>query len=82
MNFNRLMKVGLWSMLACTFFGFLPLLIALAVGVFSGEDMMSEATGSGTWLWLMNISLPLSFILGIVGFIIFLFGLFKNRPPK
>jgi uncharacterized membrane protein YdjX (TVP38/TMEM64 family) len=82
MKFNKLMKVGLWSMIACTFFGSLPLLIALAAGVFGGEDVMNEATGSGTWLWLMHISLPLAFVLGIVGFVIFLIGVYKSRPEK
>lgn len=69
-------------MFACTVFGFSPLLIALAAGVFGGKDVMSEATGSGAWLWLMYISLPLGFVLGLAGFVIFLVGIFKNRPAK
>jgi MFS family permease len=82
MAFNKLMKIGLWSMAACAFFGFSPLLIALAAGIFGGTDVMNEATGSGAWVWLMYISLPLGFVLGIVGFIIFLIGMYKSRPEK
>jgi len=82
MVFNKLMKIGLWSMVACTFFGFAPLLIALITGIFGGKDVMKEATGSGAWMWLMYISLPLGFVLGIVGFTVFLIGMYKSRPQK
>ncbi|MBC7463154.1 MAG: hypothetical protein H7227_02720 [Actinobacteria bacterium] len=82
MVFNKLMKFGLWSMIGCTILGFTPLVVALVVGIFGGKDVMNEATGSGAWLWLMYISLPLGFILGIIGFIIFLVGLFKAKPKK
>ena len=80
MKFNKLMKIGMWSMVGCTIFGFLPLVIALIVGIFSGTDAMDEATGTGAWLWLMYISLPLGFILGLVGFVLFLVGLLKKSP--
>lgn len=74
------MKLGLWSMVGCTAFGFLPLVIAVVTGIFSGRKAMDEITSGGTWLWLMNISLPLGFMLGIIGFVLFLTGLFKARP--
>ena len=80
MKFNKLMKIGMWSMVGCTIFGFLPLVIALIVGIVSGPEAMDEATGTGAWLWLMYISLPLGFILGLVGFVLFLVGLLKKSP--
>lgn len=80
MKFNRLMTLGLWSMVGCTIFASLPLITALIAGIFGGQDEMDETTSHGAWLLLMNVSLPLGFLLGIAGLVLFLIGMFKSKP--
>ena len=69
-------------MFGCTIFGFMPLIIALIAGIFGGQNMMDETTGSGAWLWLMYISLPMGFLLGIAGFVLFLIGMYRSKSKS
>jgi len=82
MEFNKLMKIGMWLMIGCTILGFTPLVVAVTAGIFGGREVMDEIAASDIWLGLMQVALPLAFVLGIVGFTLFIVGLFQTWPRK
>jgi len=48
-------------------FGFSPLLFSLVASIFV-EDALNESTALGTVPWLMFLTLPIGFVIFIVGF--------------
>jgi uncharacterized membrane protein len=47
----------------------LPFLLAFVTSLFTEGDMWNEGTGGGAWLWLLFLSLPVAFLLGLASVI-------------
>ena len=59
----------------------LPLLVAIITGVITGYSPFSEGggSGSGAVLWLLFITVPLGFVVGVVGVCYVITGVVKYR---
>jgi hypothetical protein len=47
----------------------LPFLLAFVTSLFTEGSMWNEGTGGGAWLWLLFLSLPAAFVLGLASVI-------------
>ena len=50
-------------------FAFAPLLIAFVTGLIQGVSMWDEGGGTGAYIWLMMLTLPVGFILVVIGIV-------------
>ena len=50
-------------------FAFAPLLIAFVTGLIQGVPMWDEGSGTGAYIWLMMLTLPVGFILVVIGIV-------------
>ena len=50
-------------------FAFAPLLIAFVTGLIQGVSMWDEGSGTGAYIWLMMLSLPVGFVLVVIGIV-------------
>ena len=50
-------------------FAFSPLVIAFVTGLIQGVSMWDEGSGTGTYIWLMMVTLPVGFVLVIIGLV-------------
>jgi TRAP-type C4-dicarboxylate transport system permease small subunit len=50
-------------------FAFSPLLIAFVTGLIQGVSMWDESSGTGAYIWLMFMTLPVGFVLVCVGIV-------------
>jgi integral membrane sensor domain MASE1 len=50
-------------------FAFSPLLIAFVTGLFQGVSMWDEGSGTGAYIWLMLMTLPVGFVLACIGIV-------------
>ena len=50
-------------------FAFAPLLIAFVTGLIQGVSMWDEGGGAGAYIWLMMLTLPVGFILVVIGIV-------------
>ena len=48
-------------------FAISPLLLAFVTSIFQGVSMWDESSGSGGYIWLMMGTLPVGFVLIIIG---------------
>jgi hypothetical protein len=48
---------------------FAPLLIAFVTGLIQGVSMWDEGSGTGAYIWLMIMTLPLGFVLVCIGIV-------------
>jgi len=48
-------------------FAISPLLLALVTAIFQGGSMWDEGSGTGGYIWLMMGTLPVGFVLIIIG---------------
>ena len=48
---------------------FAPLLIAFVTGLIQGVSMWDEGSGTGAYIWLMMLTLPVGFVLVCVGIV-------------
>lgn len=46
-----------------------PLLIAFVTGLIQGVSMWDEGSGTGAYIWLMMLTLPVGFVLVCVGIV-------------
>ena len=51
-------------------FAFLPLLLAFVLGVIQGVSMWDEGSGTGAYIWLMILTLPVGFLLVVIGLVL------------
>ena len=58
---------------------FLPIAIAFVTSLINGTSMFDEGSGSGAYLWLLMGTLPIGFLLVVIGAIV---ALFKHLKPK
>ena len=58
---------------------FLPIAIAFLTSLLNGTSMFDEGSGSGGYLWLLMGTVPIGFLLVVIGTIV---ALFKHLKPK
>ena len=56
----------------------LPIIAAFLFSLINGGSMFDEGAGGGGYLWFLMLSLPLGFILVVIGLIIKLFKHFNS----
>ena len=50
-------------------FAIAPLLIAFVTGLIQGVSMWDEGSGTGAYIWLMMLTLPVGFVLVVIGIV-------------
>jgi uncharacterized membrane protein YhaH (DUF805 family) len=50
-------------------FAISPILIAFITSLFQGGSMWDEGSGTGGYIWLMFLTLPVGFLLVVIGLI-------------
>jgi len=58
---------------------FLPIALAFITSLLNGTSMFDEGSGSGGYLWLLMGSVPIGFLLVVIGALV---ALFKRLKPK
>ena len=58
---------------------FLPIALAFVTSLINGTSIFDEGSGSGGYLWLLMGSVPIGFLLVLIGAIV---ALFKRLKPK
>ena len=61
-----LIRIGL-------FLTILPILLAFVTSLINGTSMFDEGSGSGGYLWLLMGTVPIGFLLVVIGLIVTLF---------
>jgi hypothetical protein len=56
----------------------LPILLAFITSLFNNVSMFDEGSGSGGYLWLLMGSVPIGFLLVVIGLIAMLFKRFRS----
>ena len=51
-------------------FAFSPLLLAFVTSLFQGGSMWDEGSGTGGYIWLMMGTLPVGFVLIVIGAVV------------
>ena len=51
-------------------FAFSPLLMAFVTGLIQGVSMWDEGSGTGTYIWFMLLTLPVGFVLIVIGVVV------------
>jgi|GEM_PF-4942620 len=63
-------RIILWSIIAGLLIAIAPIIIAFIEGQKTNSSMWDEGSGSGAVIWLMLFSVPLGFIVIVVGCIV------------
>ena len=50
-------------------FAISPILLAFATSLFQGGSMWNESSGTGTFIWFMLLTLPVGFLLVLIGLV-------------
>ena len=50
-------------------FAFSPILLAFVTSLFQGGSMWDEGSGSGGYIWFMFLTLPVGFVLVVIGLV-------------
>jgi hypothetical protein len=50
-------------------FAISPILLAFVASLFQGGSMWDESSGTGTFIWLMFLTLPVGFLLVVIGLV-------------
>ena len=50
-------------------FAFSPLVMAFVTGLIQGVSMWDEGSGTGTYIWFMMLTLPVGFVLVVIGLV-------------
>ena len=58
---------------------FLPIVLAFITSLISRSSMFDEGSGTGTYLWLLIMSVPIGLLIILIGVIV---KFFKGRKPK
>ena len=66
-----LIRIGLFITL-------LPILLAFVTSIINNVSMFDEGSGSGGYLWLLMGTVPIGFLLIVIGAIVALFKHFKS----
>ena len=66
-----LIRIGL-------FIALLPILLAFVTSLINNVSMFDEGSGSGAYLWLLMGTVPIGFLLVVIGLIVMLFKRFRS----
>ena len=66
-----LIRIGLFITL-------LPILLAFVTSLINNVSMFDEGSGSGAYLWLLMGTVPIGFLLVVIGLIVMLFKRFRS----
>ena len=66
-----LIRIGLFITL-------LPILLAFITSLINNVSMFDEGSGSGAYLWLLMGTVPIGFLLVVIGLIVMLFKRFRS----
>lgn len=58
---------------------FLPIALAFITSLLNGTSIFDEGSGSGAYLWLLMLSVPIGLLLVVIGLLL---ALFKRLKPK
>jgi hypothetical protein len=50
-------------------FAISPILLAFVTSLFQGGSMWNESSGTGTFIWFMLFTLPVGFLLVLIGLV-------------
>ena len=50
-------------------FAFSPILLAFVTSLLQGGSMWDESSGTGTFIWFMIFTLPVGFLLVVIGLV-------------
>jgi hypothetical protein len=50
-------------------FAISPILLAFVASLFQGGSMWNESSGTGTFIWFMIFTLPVGFLLVLIGLV-------------
>jgi hypothetical protein len=50
-------------------FAISPILLAFVASLFQGGSMWDESSGTGTFIWLMFLTLPVGFLFVVIGLV-------------
>jgi hypothetical protein len=53
-------------------FAFSPILLAFVTSLFQGGSMWNESSGTGAYIWLLFLTLPIGFFLVVIGLVMFI----------
>jgi len=59
-------------------FAFSPILLAFVTSLFQGGSMWNESSGTGGYIWLMFLTLPVGFLLVVIGLVMFIIRKLKK----
>ena len=51
-----------------------PLVLAFVTSIFQGGSMWDEGGGTGTYIWFMMLTLPVGFVMVIIGLLKMIIG--------
>jgi TRAP-type C4-dicarboxylate transport system permease small subunit len=51
-------------------FAISPILLAFVASLFQGGSMWDESSGTGTFIWFMFFTLPVGFLLVVIGLVL------------
>jgi len=54
-------------------FAISPILLAFITSLFQGGSMWDEGSGTGGYIWLMFLTLPVGFLLVVIGLVMMVF---------
>lgn len=58
---------------------FTPLILSFVTSIFQGGSMWNESSGTGSYLWLMILSVPVGFFMMFAGSITFIARKWNER---
>ena len=50
-------------------FAISPILLAFIASLFQGGSMWNESSGTGAYIWLMLLTLPVGFLIVVIGIV-------------
>jgi len=56
-----------------------PLILAFVTSIFQGVSMWDEGGGTGTYIWFMMLTMPVGFLLVIIGLLKSIIGRLRDR---
>jgi uncharacterized membrane protein len=56
-----------------------PLILSLVTSIFQGGSMWNEASGTGGYIWFMMLTMPVGFVLVVIGLLKSIIGRLRDR---
>ncbi|CAB4688007.1 unannotated protein [freshwater metagenome] len=56
-----------------------PLILAFVTSIFQGGSMWDEGGGTGTYIWFMMLTMPVGFVLVVIGLVKWIVSKLRDR---